>query len=86
MDQAERLHDRRHALRQGRLFVHLRDGVLTVDEMDRAFAWNIQQPNAFGEMPTDAKAPWGSAIADLGKVLPEAVKAGADAARGSKSK
>lgn len=81
LDQAERLHDRRHALRQGRLFVHLREGVLTIEEMERAFAWNISQANAFANILTEARAPWGSALSDLFKAVPDLVKAGADAAR-----
>lgn len=78
LDQSERLHDRRHALRQGRLFVHLRDGQLSAEELVRAFAWNIQQPNAFANMPTEAKAPWGGAFADLSRPLSEIASAGTE--------
>lgn len=65
LDQAERLMERRHALRQGRLFVHLNGGRLSIDEMDKAFNWNYTQSNAFGSMKDDAQAPWGA----LGKEL-----------------
>lgn len=78
LDQSERLHDRRHALRQGRLFVHLRDGQLSAEELAHAFAWNIQQPNAFANMPTEAKAPWGGAFADLSRFLSETSKDGSE--------
>ena len=84
LDQSERLHDRRHALRQGRLFVHLRDGDVSIEEMERAFAWNLAQANAFANILTDAKAPWGAALAELFKAVPELVKVGADAAKRQK--
>ncbi len=78
LDQAERLLERRHALRQGRLFVHLHNGDLTIDDMEKAFNWNVSQPNAFSHMATDAKAPWGV-------VLSEAIKAGSEIAKSTKS-
>ncbi|MBI5214700.1 MAG: hypothetical protein HY960_03000 [Ignavibacteriae bacterium] len=78
LDQAERLLERRHALRQGRLFVHLHNGELTIDDMEKAFNWNVSQPNAFSHMSTDAKAPWGV-------VLSEAIKAGAEVAKTTKA-
>lgn len=81
LDQAERLNDRRHALRQGRLFVHLTDGKLTIEELERAFAWNIAQANAFANLNTEAKAPWGAVMSDMFKAMPAAFKAGADAAK-----
>jgi len=74
LDQAERLLERRHALRQGRLFVHLHNGDLTIDDMEKAFQWNVTQPNAFSHMSTDAKAPWGVVTSEL-------IKAGAEVAK-----
>lgn len=71
LDQAERLLERRHALRQGRLFVHLNDGRLTVEQMDKAFNWNVSQSNAFGNMPTDASAPWGAVLKEFAQNLPD---------------
>lgn len=78
LDQSERLLERRHALRQGRLYVHLHNGDLSIDDMERAFNWNVSQPNAFSHMSTDAKAPWGV-------VLSEAIKAGAEVAKSAKN-
>ncbi len=72
LDQSERLKDRRHALRQGRLYVHLNDGVLRPDELEKVFAWNKEGDNAFSKIPTEASAPWGG-------VFKEAFKAFADA-------
>jgi hypothetical protein len=65
LDQAERLQDRRHALRQGRLFVHLHEGKLDIDELDRAFSWNVSQNNAFSDIATESKAPWGALAASI---------------------
>ena len=81
LDQAERLNDRRHALRQGRLFVHLTDGELTIEDLEKAFSWNIAQANAFANLNTEAKAPWGAVMSDMFKAMPAAFKAGADAAK-----
>lgn len=57
LQQAERLRERRHALRQGRLFVHLKDGALTIDELDKAFNWNAHKENGFDTMSAEANAP-----------------------------
>lgn len=74
MDQAERLRQKRHALRQGRLFVHLRDGELTIDELEKAFSWNLSTGNAFGNIPTEASAPWGGVFKDAVKMLSDRFK------------
>lgn len=78
LDQAERLLERRHALRQGRLFVHLHDGKMGIEDMEKAFNWNVSQPNAFSDMSTEAKAPWGT-------VLGEAIRASADVVKAGKN-
>jgi hypothetical protein len=69
LDQAERLLDRRHALRQGRLFVHLNDGELDLNGLEKAFAWNVNNGNAFGNIPTEASAPWGGLFKDVIQVV-----------------
>jgi hypothetical protein len=75
LDQAERLFERRHAVRQGKLYVHLRGGeIKSIEEMEKAFGWNLEQPNAFAGIATDAKAPWGSFLADYAKTMPELAK------------
>jgi hypothetical protein len=79
LDQSERLYERRHALRQGRLFVHLNDGKLTIDQMEKAFKWNESQANAFADINTDASAPWGSVAKELAKSFPDIFKAGVQA-------
>jgi hypothetical protein len=76
LDQAERLFERRHALRQGRLFVHLNDGKLDIEELERAFKWNESQENAFANIHTEASAPWGGVLKEFAKSFPEIVKAG----------
>lgn len=76
LDQSERLYERRHALRQGRLFVHLNDGKLDIEELERAFKWNESQENAFANIHTEASAPWGAVMKELAKSFPEVVKAG----------
>ena len=75
LDQAERLMERRHALRQGRLFVHLNDGQLTIDQMDKAFNWNVSQTNAFAQLLTEAQAPWGTVAKETVRATPEIIKA-----------
>ena len=58
MDQAERLKERRHSLRQGRLFIHLNDGVVNAEDLEKAFDWNVSKGNAFANIPTEApRAP-----------------------------
>jgi hypothetical protein len=79
-DQAERLKDRRHAMRQGRLFVHLNGGKMSIDEMEKAFNWNMSSDNAFANINTDAQAPWGLVVKDMLKTLRETAKAGIKAA------
>lgn len=74
LDQAERLHDRRHALRQGRLIVHLSKDGLGVEDLVKAFNWNVSTQNAFANMPTEASAPWGAAINELIKIIPQVVE------------
>jgi membrane protein implicated in regulation of membrane protease activity len=79
-DQAERLKDRRHALRQGRLFVHLNGGKMSVDEMEKAFNWNMTSENAFANINPDAQAPWGNVVKEMLKTIRETSKAGIKAA------
>jgi len=76
-DQSERIKDRRHALRQGRLFVHLNGGKLTIDELERAFNWNVTQDNAFAKINPEAQAPWGSVAKDILRTVRETAKSGA---------
>lgn len=65
MDQSERLFEKRHALRQGRLFVHLKGEEMEIDEMIKAFDWNVSKNNAFTNMKTEAKAPIGELFNSL---------------------
>jgi hypothetical protein len=80
LDQRERLLAKRHSLRQGRLYLHLSGGRVSIDDLERAFNWNHEQHNAFTNMPTDAKAPWGNVIEEIIKIVPELVKTGVSAA------
>ncbi|MDD2830310.1 MAG: hypothetical protein PHW18_12115 [Sulfuricurvum sp.] len=76
IDQAERLFNRRHALREGRLYLHLKNGyVQTVEEFDQVFNWNTSQDNAFATIPTDAQAPWGTALKEALNIIPKTVEA-----------
>ncbi|HTN84795.1 MAG TPA: hypothetical protein VL242_13940, partial [Sorangium sp.] len=83
LDQRERLLAKRHSLRQGRLFLHLMGGHVTIDEMERAFNWNHTQLNAFTHMLSDTKAPLATVGEELVKITPELVKTGVTAARGN---
>lgn len=82
MDQAERLRERRHSLRQGRLYVHLSNGEVTVDDLEKAFDWNVSKGNAFGNIPTESLAPWGSVFKEALKAVPEIFKKARNAAKG----
>lgn len=84
LDQRERLLAKRHSLRQGRLYLHLTGGNVTIEEIEHAFDWNHEQYNAFTHTPTDAKAPWGTLLGEIVKVTPELVKAGVSAAQEAK--
>lgn len=75
LDQAERLMERRHALRQGRLFVHLNDGQLSIQNLEKAFNWNVSQSNAFANIPTHAQAPWGAVAKEIIGTIPDLVRA-----------
>ncbi|WP_243313083.1 hypothetical protein [Fundidesulfovibrio agrisoli] len=80
-DQAERIKDRRHALRQGRLFVHLNGGRLTLEEMEQAFNWNVSQANAFSKFNPEAQAPWGNVVKELLVTLREVSKSSLQVAK-----
>jgi len=76
IDQAERLFNRRHALREGRLYLHLQNGkVGSVEEFDKVFNWNTSQDNAFATITTDAQAPWGTALKEALNIIPKTVEA-----------
>lgn len=74
MDQAERLRERRHSLRQGRLYIHLSNGEVTIEEIEKAFDWNVSKGNAFANIKVEASAPWGGVIKEALKAIPEIVK------------
>lgn len=76
LDQAERIKDRRHALREGRLYIHLKDGqIKTVEELEQAFNWNNAQNNAFADVNTEAQAPWGTVFKEFANMFPKAIEA-----------
>lgn len=75
LDQSERLMERRHALRQGRLFVHLSDGKLSIEALEKAFNWNMSQNNAFADIKTDVQAPWGAILKELAQATPKIIEA-----------
>ena len=81
LDQRERLLAKRHSLRQGRLYLHLTGGRVTVEDLAQAFNWNHDQRNAFTSMQTEAKAPFGAAIEEIVKMVPELVKSSMSASR-----
>ncbi len=76
MDQLERLKERRHSLRQGRLFIHLNEGKVSIDELEKAFEWNVSRGNAFATMQTEASAPWGSVVKEALQGIANAFKFG----------
>ncbi|MDQ7834934.1 MAG: hypothetical protein RDU24_06090 [Humidesulfovibrio sp.] len=84
IDQSERIKDRRHALRQGRMFVHLNGGRLSIDEMEKAFNWNSNPDNAFSNINPDAQAPWGTVMKEMMQTLRETTKATAEMAKATK--
>lgn len=86
LDQRERLLAKRHSLRQGRLYLQMKGGNITIEEMDRAFNWNHEQFNAFTHMATDAQAPMGHVIQEIIKIVPDLVKTGVSAARDTTEK
>ncbi|GAB6035831.1 hypothetical protein JCM15519_03900 [Fundidesulfovibrio butyratiphilus] len=65
LEQYEIIAERRHALRQGRLFVHLNNGKLSISELVSAFNWNSSYENAFSSFHYDAQAPMGKLSKDL---------------------
>lgn len=83
-DQAERIKDKRHALRQGRLFVHLNGGKLTIEELDKAFNWNTSPENAFFHFNPEAQAPWGNMLKEMMITIRETAKSCMDLAKSIK--
>jgi hypothetical protein len=79
LDQAERLRERRHSLRQGRLFIHLNNGNVTIEQLEKAFDWNVSKGNAFANIETEASAPWGAVLKEAVKILPEIFRRAKDA-------
>ncbi len=75
LDQAERIKDKRHALREGRLYIHLKNGqIRTVKELEEAFNWNSSQQNAFSEINTEAQAPWGRVFKGISDTFAKTVE------------
>lgn len=86
LDQRERLLTKRHSLRQGRLFLHLRAGLASIEDLQKAFDWNNPQTNAFTELNADAKAPWGNVLQEMVKIIPQLVTTGINAAERAQEK
>jgi len=84
IDQAERIKDRRHSLRQGRMFVHLNGGRLSIKELETAFNWNSNPENAFSHINPDAQAPWGNVVKELMQTLRETAKTSAEVVKASR--
>ena len=75
LDQAERIKDKRHALREGRLYIHLKNGqIQTIAELEQAFNWNSSQQNAFSEINTEAQAPWGTVFKGITETFTKTVE------------
>lgn len=75
LDQAERIKDKRHALREGRLYIHLKNGqIKTVEELEQAFNWNSSQQNAFSDINTEAQAPWGTVFKGITETFTKTVE------------
>ena len=83
-DQSERIKDRRHSLRQGRLFVHLNGGMVTIEELERAFNWNSTQDNAFHQFNPEAQAPVGNLLKEMMTTLKEVTKASVEGVKNIK--
>lgn len=63
------LYNRRHALRFGRLYVYVRGGKVTLDELQRAFHWNDEFSTAFKNIKTEIQAPADKLFDKMGEVL-----------------
>ena len=75
LDQAERIAEKMHALRQGRLFVHLRFGKeITIDDFEKAFNWNLSQENAFTNMSTESGVLSDATIKAIAEAITATVK------------
>jgi hypothetical protein len=48
--------------------------------METAFNWNANHSNAFGNIPTEAQAPWGVVLKEMARGIPSAFKAGVNVA------
>lgn len=86
LEQYEKISERRHALRQGRLYVHLNNGMLSIEELDKAFNWNESHDNAFSSVKFDAQAPWGKVTNEAIQGITEIGKAGFDTIKKFKGK
>src|SRR3989338_698250 len=51
------LFNRRHALRFGRLFIYLKEGEISLEDLEKAFKWNDEFSTAFKDIRIDPVAP-----------------------------
>lgn len=74
LHEATVLFNRRHALRFGRLYLYIKKGDVSLDEIQRVFKWNDEFATAFKEIKVDgiAKTIAGQ-LADAPKALFEAI-------------
>jgi hypothetical protein len=63
--------NRRHALRFGRLFIYLKDGAISLKDLEAAFKWNDEFSTAFKDIGIDPVAPK-SAVQALAEAIVKA--------------
>lgn len=73
LDQAERIFEKRRTNRVVRLFVHLNDGELTIDQLEKLLAWSNVESTAFSNIKADGKAPLAHLVGQLLKFNSELI-------------
>lgn len=53
LHEATTLYSRRHSLRFGRLYVYLKKGSVSFEELEKAFQWNAEYKSAFKDIKSD---------------------------------
>lgn len=67
-DQSERIFEKRRADRILRLFIHLNDGKISLNEMHKILQWGTTSLNAFSSLTAEGKTPIGGLVSEVGDV------------------
>jgi hypothetical protein len=85
-DQAERILEKRRSNRLLRIYIHLHEGKINLDEMEKILNMGFVNSNAFSNIQAEGKAPWGALFTDVLKYNQELLKTMGDILKKNKDK